>query len=86
MRYYQPDFRAPATIETAVRPLPPFWSSVRVAETETSISGAEVREIVGALYAMFGVHVRVDHMAPLWALLDHFPGPSERVALRKPLE
>jgi hypothetical protein len=35
---------------------------------------------------MFGVHSRADHMAPLWALLDHFPGPGEDVTLRRPLE
>lgn len=88
VRYYQPDFRAPATIDmTAVRPLPLALVIRRVGrEADRWISGAEVREIVTALYAMFGVHVRADHMAPLWALLDHFPGPGERVGLRKPLE
>ncbi|HSP98979.1 MAG TPA: hypothetical protein VL049_17290, partial [Candidatus Dormibacteraeota bacterium] len=55
-------------------------------EHERTVSGAEVRSIVRALYTMFGVHTRTDHMAPLWALLDRFPGPGEVVSLRRPLE
>jgi hypothetical protein len=88
VRYFQPDFRTPETIDmTAVRPLPLALVIRRVGrEAEGWISGAEVREIVTALYAMFGVHVRADHMAPLWGLLDHFPAPGEPVALRPPLQ
>lgn len=88
VHYAQPDLRPAAEIDaSAVRPVPLSLVVRRVGrEHETALSGAEARAIVGALYAMFGVHVRADHMAPLWGLLDHFPGPGEMVALRRPLE
>jgi len=88
VRYCQPDFRLPAEIDmTSVQPVPLALVIRRVGrEADAGISGAEVREIVAALYAMFGVHVRADHLAPLWALLDHFPGPGEDIPLRRPLQ
>ena len=87
VRYCQPDFRAPAEIDaTSVEPVPLALVVRRVGcEPELVISGGEVREIVQALYTMFGLHMRADHMAPLWGLYDHFPGPGESVALRPPL-
>jgi hypothetical protein len=88
VRYCQPDFRAAETIDmTSVRPLPLALVIRRLGrEAETSMSGAEVREIVAALYTMFGATMREDHMAPLWSLVDHLPGPSDRVPLRRPLQ
>lgn len=88
VRYLQPDFRAPETIDMSdLRPVPLALIIRRVGlEAADEISGGEVRELVGALYTMFGVHVRPHHMAPLWALLDHYPGPGELVALRPPLQ
>ncbi len=88
VRYCQPDFRQPAEIDTtSVQPVPLALVVRRVGrEADPSISGAEVREIAAALYTMFGVDVRADHMAPLWALLDHFPGPGETIPLRPPLQ
>lgn len=88
VRYHQPDFRAPETIDmTSVRPLPLALIVRRVGrEADPAFTGAEVREIVTALYTMFGVHVRAEHMAPLWALLNSFPDPGETVRLRKPLQ
>jgi hypothetical protein len=53
-------------------------------EHEKSMSGAELREIVTALYAVFGAHVRADHMAPVRSLLDRFPAPNEPVELVTP--
>lgn len=87
VRYCQPDFRAAETIDmTALRPLPLALVIRRVGrEADASISGAEVREIVAALYSMFGTNMRADHMAPLWALLEGFPAPEEAVPLRPPL-
>jgi GNAT superfamily N-acetyltransferase len=88
VRYCQPDFRAPETIDmTSVRPLPLALVIRRLGrEGEWSMSGAEVREIVTALYTMFGATMRDDHMAPLWALVDELPGANDCVPLRKPLE
>lgn len=88
VRYLQPDFRPAAEIDaSSVQPVPLALVIRRVGrEHEPTLSGGEVRAIVGALYSMFGAHARADHLAPLWALLDHFPGPGETVALRRPLE
>jgi len=87
VHYCQPDFRPAAEIDrSSVQPVPLALLVRRVdCEAEPSMSGGELREIVAALYTMFGMHARADHMAPLWALLDHFPGPGERVGLRPPL-
>ena len=87
VRYMQPDFRPAVEIDaSSVQPVPLALVIRRVGrEHERTVSGAEVRGIVRALYTMFGVHTRTDHMAPLWALLDHFPGPGEAVSLCPPL-
>lgn len=88
VRYVQPDFRPPAEIDaSSVQPVPLALVVRRVGrEHEATLPGAEARAIVRALYTMFGVHMRADHMAPLWGLLDRFPGPGETVALRRPLD
>ena len=87
VRYMQPDFRPAAEIDaSSVEPVPLALVVRRVGrEHEPTLAGGEARDIVRALYSMFGAHTRADHMAPLWALLDHFPGPGEVVALRPPL-
>jgi GNAT superfamily N-acetyltransferase len=86
--YRQPDFRPPETIDrTSIRPVPLALVIRRVGrERETVIRGAEVRALVAALYAMYGAHLRSDHMAPLWALLDRLPSPEEAIPLRRPLQ
>lgn len=86
--YLQPDFRAPETIDmTGVRPLPLALVIRRVGrEHERAISGREVRDIVGALYTMFGTTMRAAHMAPLWATLEALPGADETVALHPPTQ
>lgn len=88
VRYMQPDFRPAAEIDaSSVQPVPLALVVRRVGrEHEPTVAGGEAREVVRALYSMFGAHARADHLAPLWALLDHFPGPGEVVALRRPLE
>jgi GNAT superfamily N-acetyltransferase len=85
--YCQPDFRAPHLIDaTAVRPLPFALIARRVGrEDETSLSGAELRELVTALYTMFGATMRADHMEPLWAALERFPAADEMIRLHPPL-
>jgi GNAT superfamily N-acetyltransferase len=88
VRYFQPDFRAPDVIDrTSVRPMPFALIIRRIGrEAETVIRGSEVRAIVTALYGMYGTHLRADHMASLWALLEQFPAPDEAIALRRPLQ
>lgn len=88
VHYCQPDFRAVETIDmTSVRPLPMALVIRRLGrEGESSMSGAEVREIVAALYTMFGATMREDHMAPLWALVDQLPQSDDRVPLQKPMQ
>ena len=85
-RYFQPDFRSAAEIDrSSVQPLALALILRRVGlEDEADVSGAELREIVGALHAMFGVHVRRDHMAPLRAMVERFPSSSETIALVSP--
>jgi hypothetical protein len=87
VQYCQPDFRAAAAIDrSSVQPLPLALLVRRVgAEHEHAMLGAEVRELVSALYTMFGMHARADHMAPLWTLLKDFPDADQPVALRAPL-
>jgi hypothetical protein len=73
--YRQPDFRAADEIDrTSLRPVPYALVVRRVgSEAERTLPSSEVRAIIAALYTMFGLHVRADHMAPLRALLDRFP-------------
>jgi GNAT superfamily N-acetyltransferase len=84
--YFQPDFRSAGEIDrSSVQPLALALILRRVGlEHETQVSGAELRELVEALHAMFGVHVRRDHMAPLQASLKQFPSSSEAISLVSP--
>lgn len=84
--YSQPDFRAAAEIDASrVQPIRLDLIVRRVGrEHERSLPGAEARAIASALYAMFGVHLRAEHMAALWARLAHGPGPAEVVQLLPP--
>lgn len=85
--YAQPDFRPPAEIDaTEVRPVPLMLIVRRVgAEAEATITGAEVRALVGALYTMFAVHAKPEHMAPLWSRHARLPAPDASVRLLPPL-
>ncbi|HXC50805.1 MAG TPA: hypothetical protein VN634_07980 [Candidatus Limnocylindrales bacterium] len=84
-RYSQPDFRAAAEIDaTSVRPVPLGLVLRRIGrEHENSVSAAALARIVDALYAMFAVHVRRDHMDAARAHL-RIPAGDERVALVVP--
>ena len=88
VRYAQPDFRAAAAIDASgVRPLPLVLLVRRVGrEREHEICGAEVRTIVAALYEMFAVHIRPEHMASLWAIHDRLPEADARIALIPPTQ
>lgn len=84
--YRQPDFRPPDEIDrSGVRPVPLNLVVRRVGrERETGIGGGEARALVTALYTMFAATLRRDHMAPLWATLDHYPARQQRIALLPP--
>jgi hypothetical protein len=84
--YCQPDFRAADEIDrTSVQPVPYALVIRRVGrEAEPSLPSSEVRAIVTGLYTMFGLSMRIDHMAPLWALLDRFPAETQDIALLPP--
>jgi hypothetical protein len=84
--YSQPDFRDPADIDrTAPRPVPLCLVLRRVKhESDRTMTGRELREVVAALHAMFGVHVRSDHMQPARDLAAALPSDGERVALLVP--
>lgn len=83
VRYHQPDFRPPAQIDaTSLRPVPLALVLRRVGdEAATSLRGDELRELLTALYTMFGVHLRPEDMAPLWSQLRALPGPAASVPL-----
>lgn len=85
--YYHPDFRPAEIIDASGGPVPLRFQlivrRVRI-ETETEISGAEVRAIVQRFYAMYGQECRAADMAPLWAQLATYPVPSARIALLPP--
>jgi GNAT superfamily N-acetyltransferase len=87
-RYSQPDFRSASEIDVSgVQPVPLGLVLRRVGkEYEHEIHGREVRAIVRALYEMFAVHVRREHMAPLWLLHDLLPDDAARIPLVAPTE
>ncbi len=84
--YHQPDFRRADEIDrSGVQSVPLSLVVRRVGdELEGHICGAELRELVSALHAMFAVHVRRDHMDEVRALLASMPAAAEQVALLVP--
>ena len=86
--YQQPDFRCAAEIDrTAVQSVPLSLVVRRVGkENESRMPGDELREMTDALYAMFGVHVRADHMSGVRAAASGFPCGREWVSLPVPIE
>lgn len=86
--YLQPDFRPPAIIDaTSVQPVELALIIRRVGDESTlTIRGAELRDLVTALYTMYASVGTPDaHMAPLWARLAAFPADDADVPLRPPL-
>ena len=90
VRYFQPDFRAPAVIDATGGPCPlPMDLVVRRVgrEGEQSMDGAEARAMVDSLYRVFAADCRACDMEPLRQQLRcHHPPPGERVALLSPRE
>jgi len=87
VHYFQPDFRPPAQIDAdgGARPLAFQLIVRRVAcETRRSISGADVRRIVRALYAMYGAQFRPQDMAHPALSLAEYPDDAASIALLPP--
>ncbi len=87
VNYHQPDFRTPAAIDASggARPLPFQLIIRRVGrESRSTISGAEVRRIVRALYAMYRLQFRPQDMAHAALSLDRFPAADAAIALLPP--
>ena len=85
--YFQPDFRPPAVIDASggARPLPFQLILRRVGrETQSTITGAEVRRIARALYAMYGAQFRPQDMAHPALSLGAYPSDNTEVALVPP--
>jgi GNAT superfamily N-acetyltransferase len=84
--YLQPDFRDAGAIDAdTVRPLPMSLVVRRVGrDAEETVSGAEVRRIVTALYAMYGADFRETDMAPLYDRLSSLPAEDAKIALVPP--
>ena len=87
VRYFQPDFRSPEIIDQTggARPLPFQLLMRRVGrEDERTITGAEVRRTVQAIYRMYAAQFRPEDMAHPLLSLDSYPGEDEAVALIPP--
>lgn len=87
VNYLQPDFRSPAEIDISGGPRPlPFGLIVRRVgrEAEDTIQGEEIRDIVAALYKMYGTGFRERDMAGLWESLRDYPAGDAEVALVPP--
>jgi GNAT superfamily N-acetyltransferase len=87
VRYFQPDFRPPTEIDASggARPLP-FQLIIRQVgrESERTITGARVRRLVRALYAMYGAQFRPQDMGHPALSLAPYPARSAEIALLAP--
>lgn len=87
VRYFQPDFRPPATIdaEGCSRPLPFQLIIRRVGrEHEQSISGKSVRRLARALYRIYGAQFRSSEMSHPLLSVENYPSDEVQLALVLP--
>jgi GNAT superfamily N-acetyltransferase len=87
INYLQPDFRPTETIDASGGPEPlPFHLVMRRVgrDTETEITGRELREMVQTLYTMYAAEFRSQDMGPCYASLKDYPCDNERVPLLPP--
>jgi len=87
VNYHQPDFRAPEEIDASGGPQPVSFQLLvrRVGrEDERAISGAELRRIVRAMYAMYGAQFRPQDMAHPALDLEGYPPDDAMLALLPP--
>ena len=87
VNYHQPDFRAPMVIDVTggAQPLPFQLLLRRVGrEGESGIRGAELRQIIAAVYRMYGAQFRPQDMAHAALDLSPFPANAEVLPLLPP--
>ena len=87
IQYHQPDFRPPAVIDSSggLRPLPMLLVLRRAGrESERSLTGRELREIVGSLYRMYAASFRPQDMAGVFQQLERYPADETEVRLLSP--
>jgi GNAT superfamily N-acetyltransferase len=88
--YRQPDFRPAAEIDAGggPRPLPMTLIVRRVnREAEPTLPARELRDIVRALYSMYGASFRGTDMAPLFDQVERdYPAGNEAIRLIRPTE
>lgn len=85
--FFQPDFRPPEVIDASGGSVPlPFQLIVRRVgrEDERTISGAEVRRLIGALYAIYGAQFRESEMRHPLLDMENYPAADAEVALVLP--
>jgi hypothetical protein len=84
VNYFQPDFRSPAAIDASGGPQPlPFGLVIRRIgrEHESTMRGAEVRQLVTSLYRMYATGFRDQDMRMLWEGMRAYPPDSAEVPL-----
>lgn len=87
--YLQPDFRDPRIIdlENGPRPLPLCLMLRRIGkENEDSVSGAEIRFCVNALYKMYALGFRESDMREVLETLQNYPAPDALIPLIPPTQ
>jgi hypothetical protein len=87
VHYFQPDFRWATEIDaTGAKPLP-FQLLVRqIVRDDRTITGARVRRIVQALYALYGAQFRAEDMRHPALRLEAYPADEVEIALLRPTE
>lgn len=87
VRFFQPDFRSPAVIDAAGGSVPlAFQLLVRRVgkENEKTLTGAEVRLLIQAIYAIYGAQFSAREMNHPLLSMDRYPAAGASVALVPP--
>jgi len=85
--YWQPDFRDPRIIdqENGPKPIPLCLMLRRIGREQAAfVSGAEVCQVVNALYKMYGRGFRQQDMQVVFETLKSYPPPHGRIPLVPP--
>lgn len=87
VRFYQPDFRPPTLIDAAGSsdPLPFQLIVLRIGkEHERTVSGAQARQIVRAIYAIYGAQIRATEMNHPLLNIERYPADDAVVSFVLP--
>jgi hypothetical protein len=87
VNYLQPDFRHPEEIDKSSGAAPvPLCLMLRLVglEEQSTVSGAEVLQVVRALYRMYGVGFRESDMRVVMDSLSSYPAASDLIDLLPP--